>query len=78
MILVRGQILRFKGRNAQTHCDDVERELHGSCRRDGNTIEITKNVKLKADHDPAPFEIFEPAPANRVIDLAGHRGMNCE
>jgi hypothetical protein len=59
MILSQGQVLRFKGRHAQANCDDVERELHGRCKRDGNSLEVTKNTRLKINDDEPTFEIVE-------------------
>lgn len=68
MILAPGQKLRFLGRHATDHCNEAEIELLNanrggspSCKRKGNTLEITRTVKLKVDRNGvAPFEIVEP------------------
>ena len=59
MTLLKGQVLLFKGKNAQIHCDDVERDLKWRCTRKGNEIRITINTRLKID-DSIEFEIVEP------------------
>lgn len=42
MIWLPGKIVRFKGKRAEDDCAELSAELHGSCKRSGNDLEITK------------------------------------
>lgn len=46
MILRAGKILRFRGPTAQLDIEVAQRELNGSCRRDGNNLVLTRPKKL--------------------------------
>lgn len=46
MLLPAGKILRFRGPHAELDIEIAQRELNGSCRRDGNNLVLTRPKKL--------------------------------
>jgi hypothetical protein len=46
MILPVGKILRFRGPNAELELETAKLELNGACRREGNTLVLTRPKKI--------------------------------
>lgn len=68
MVLLKGRILRFKGRNALGDAKAFEKELQGRCIREGASLEITHETKLSVTRSP-----FDEIPTPNELAGNGQR-----
>lgn len=57
MLLSKGQVIRFRGRDGQSRAASLARELQGHCKVTGGEVELTKAAELA----PRVFDVRFPS-----------------